>query len=92
MVFKTLLMAGLRKQELESLTGDDVSFVAGTITVRPKPGFSPKDWEQRTVEVPASLLDLIEPLPRKDRWVFSTRTGNRYTHVGRLQRHWQGRG
>jgi integrase len=39
------------------------------------------DWEQRTVEVPASLLDLIEPLPRKDRWVFSTRTGNRYTHM-----------
>ena len=53
MVFKTLLMAGLRKQELESLTWDDVSFAVGTITVSPKPGFSPKDWEQRTVEVPA---------------------------------------
>jgi integrase len=80
-VFKCLLMSGLRKQELESLTWDDVSFVSGTITVSPKPGFSPKDWEQRTIEVPASLLDLIDPLPRKNNWVFANGNGNRYTHM-----------
>jgi integrase len=37
-VFKTYLMAGLRKAELESLSWDDVDFNAGTITVSPKPG------------------------------------------------------
>lgn len=86
-------MAGLRKQELESLTWDDVSFVAGSITVSPKPGFSPKDWEQRTVEVPASLLDLIEPLPAKTAGCFppgqetATRTcGTTATPLARSRR------
>ncbi len=44
-VFKTLLMSGLRKQELESLTWDDVDFEEGTISVTAKPGFSPKTWK-----------------------------------------------
>ena len=89
-VFKCLLMSGLRKQELESLTWHDVSFEAGTITVSPKPGFSPKDWEQRTIEVPASLLDLIKALPRKSQWVFANGRGESlHPHVGRLQRHRQ---
>jgi len=28
-----------------------VDFKAGTLTVSPKPDFTPKDWEQRTIEV-----------------------------------------
>lgn len=80
-VFKTLLMSGLRKQELESLTWDDVSLVAGTLTVSPKPGFSRKDWEQRSIEVPTTLLDLIKALPRKSQWVFANGAGNRCTHM-----------
>jgi integrase len=80
-VFKTLLMSGFRKQELESLTWDDVNFTVGTMTVTPKPGFSPKDWEQRTVEIPKPLLDLINQLPKKHKWVFANSAGNRYTHM-----------
>jgi integrase len=40
-VFKCLLMSGLRKQELENLTWDDVDFDSGTISVTAKPGFTP---------------------------------------------------
>src|SRR5208282_2966280 len=47
-VFKTYLMAGLRKAELENLEWTDVDFKSGTISVSPKPGFDPKDWEQRS--------------------------------------------
>jgi len=80
-VFNTLLMSGLRKQELESLMWDDVDFVSGTIKVSAKPGFSPKTWEERTIEVPAKLLAVLKKLPRKSQWVFANGNGNRYTHM-----------
>jgi integrase len=80
-VFKTLLMSGLRKQELESLTWDDVDFEEGTISVTAKPGFSPKTWEERTIEVPDELLKIVKKLPRKSQWVFANGNGNRYTHM-----------
>jgi len=80
-VFKCLLMAGLRKAELESLTWDDIDFSAGTIKVSAKPGFSPKTWEERTIEVPAKLLPILKRLPRKSQWVFANGNGNRYTHM-----------
>jgi integrase len=80
-VYKTLLMSGLRKQELESLEWSDVSFEAGTLKVCAKPGFSPKSWEERVIEVPKQLLDLIEALPRKFKWVFANSKGNKFTHA-----------
>jgi integrase len=41
-------MAGLRKQELESVEWADVDFKAGTITVSERLDFTPKDHEQRS--------------------------------------------
>jgi hypothetical protein len=70
-VFKTLLMSGLRKQELENLCWDDVDFVDGTLKVCAKRGFSPKTWEERTIEVPAKLLAILQKLPRRSQYVFA---------------------
>jgi integrase len=80
-VFRTLLMSGLRKQELENMRWDDVDFVGGTLKVSAKPGFSPKTWEERTIEVPAKLLAIIKKLPRKREFVFANGNGNKYTHM-----------
>jgi integrase/recombinase XerD len=80
-VFQTLLMSGLRKQELENLTWDDVNFTVGTITVSASAGFTPKDWEQRTIEVPTKLLNILQTLTKNGKYVFATRSGNRYTHM-----------
>ncbi len=80
-VFKTLLMSGLRKQELENLEWRDVNFTAGTLTVSPKRGFTPKDWEQRTIEVPSDLLNLLRPEAKQTGYVFATKRGTKYTHV-----------
>jgi len=73
-------MAGLWKQELENLAWTDVDFKAGTIGVSPKDGSDPKDWEQRTIEVPDELLHILKSLPRKNRFVFANTRGNKYTH------------
>jgi integrase len=79
-VFKTYWMSGLRKAELENLEWTDVDFKAGTITVSPKAGFDPKDWEQRSIEVLGELLAILKELPKKGSLVFANGSGNKYTH------------
>jgi integrase/recombinase XerD len=81
LVFNTLLMAGLRKQEMENLEWTDINFTTGTLSVRGKKTFQPKDWEEREIEIPRELLDMLFSA-RKDRGlVFATKTGKKYTHV-----------
>jgi integrase len=79
-VFKCYLMSGLRKAELENLEWDDVDFTAGTVTVSPKADFTPKDWEQRTIEVPDDLLKILKEMPRRGSLVFANSSGRKYTH------------
>jgi integrase len=79
-IFKCYLMSGLRKAELESLNWEDVDFKAGTISVSPKPDFTPKDWEQRTIEIPDELLAILKEMPRRGATVFANGAGHRYTH------------
>jgi integrase/recombinase XerD len=79
-VFKTYLMAGLRKAELENLEWSDVDFNVGTIAVSPKVDFTPKDYEQRSIEVPDELLNILKELPRRGTLVFANSEGHKYTH------------
>jgi len=79
-IFKTYLMAGLRKQELENLEWSGVDFTAGTVTVSPKPDFTPKDWEQRTIEIADDLLVILKDMPRRGTLVFANGAERRYTH------------
>ena len=79
-VFKTYLMSGLRRKELENLTWNCVDLKAGTLKVEAKSGFSPKTWEERTVEIPTELVAILKALPRNSNYVFPTRTGGHYTH------------
>jgi integrase len=79
-VFKTYLMSGLRRKELENLTWDCVDLKAGTLRVEAKGDFVPKTWQQRTVEIPQELIEILKSLPRTSRYVFPTSTGNRWIH------------
>src|SRR5262249_46777328 len=56
-IFATLLLTGLREQELYFLAWPDVNLNRGTIKVTPKPkeGFSPKDYEERVIPIPQTL-------------------------------------
>ena len=85
-IFATLLLTGLREQELCYLTWADVDIAnLDNATVRVsgegKEGFSPKDYEERFVPIPRELAALLERVPRKARWVFPTKTGNPQTHL-----------
>lgn len=81
LVFNTLLMAGLRKQEMENLDWPDINFTAGTLSVRGKKTFQPKDWEERDIEMPEELREMLFAARKERGLVFATKTGNKYTHV-----------
>jgi integrase len=88
-VFETLLLTGLRESELTTLTWDDVCLEPGRehVVVRAKPGFTPKDYEQREVPLPASLAEKLRAWPRTAGLVFPSRRGERERHLLRqLQR------
>lgn len=88
-VFETLLLTGLRESELTTLTWEDVCLEPGRehVVVRAKPGFTPKDYEQREVPLPASLAEKLRAWPRTSELVFPSRRGERDRHLlRRLQR------
>ena len=88
-VFETLLLTGLRERELTTLTWEDVCLEPGRehIVVRAKPGFTPKDYEQREVPLPTSLAEKLRAWPRTSGLVFPSRRGERERHLlRRLQR------
>ncbi len=82
-IFATLLLTGLREQELYYLSSTDVDPKKSTIKVTPKPneGFSPKDYEERVIPIPAELAELLKNLPRVSEWIFSNAKGRRLTHL-----------
>ncbi|HXI41911.1 MAG TPA: site-specific integrase [Bryobacteraceae bacterium] len=85
-LFATLLLTGLREEELCYLTWVDVDLAnLDNATVRVtgdgKQGFSPKDYEERIIPIPRELAEFLEKLPRRAALVFPTRTGNRHTHL-----------
>jgi integrase len=81
LVFHTLLMAGLRKQEMENLEWPDINFTTGTLSVRGKKTFQPKDWEERDVEMPEELREMLFSARKERGLVFCTKSGKKYTHV-----------
>jgi integrase/recombinase XerD len=82
-MFATLLLTGLREQELYFLSWSDVNLYAGTVKVAPKPkeGFSPKDYEERVIPIPPDLVTLLKKLPRAAEWIFPTAKGRRISHL-----------
>jgi integrase/recombinase XerD len=83
LAFQTLLMTGLRESELCWLTWDDVVLEPGRecVVVRAKPGFTPKDYEQREVPLPPALAEALRRLKRRDVFVFPARSGGLERHL-----------
>ncbi len=81
--FASLLLTGLREQELCFLNWDDVSLRRGKehIRVHPKPGFSPKDYEEREIPIPSDLSAILRVQPRESKWVFPNPKGELETHL-----------
>lgn len=85
-IFATLLLTGLREEELCFLAWRDVELsdqanALVRVSGEGKAGFSPKDYEEREIPISRELAKLLAKLPRKSEWVFPTKTGRRMTHL-----------
>ncbi len=82
-VFATLLLTGLRKEELYFLTPEDVDFKRATVRVtgEGKGEFSPKDYEERILPIPPGLVPILKQVPQRPPWFFSTDKGTQLNHL-----------
>ena len=82
--FATLLLTGIREEELYFLTWEDADLKDAdnaSICVTPKEGFSPKDYEERTLPIPKELAGMLKNLPHTAVWVFPNKNGGRTNHL-----------
>lgn len=85
-IFATLLLTGLREEELCFLNWADVELgdldnATLRVNGEDKEGFSPKDYEERVLPIPRELAELLGRLPRQWALIFPTKTGHRQTHL-----------
>lgn len=83
LAFLTLLLTGLREQELYHLTWEDLNMQSGQecVVVRSKPGYSPKDYEDREIPIPAELAMLLRQCKPTSSWIFPNTKGGLETHL-----------
>ena len=60
--FEFFLMTGMREQEVMHCSWDDINLARSTVTVRYKPeyGFSPKNYKEREIPIPAKLVKSLK--------------------------------
>jgi integrase/recombinase XerD len=60
--FEFFLMTGMREQEVMHCSWADINLTRGTVTVRYKPeyGFSPKNYKEREIPIPAKLVTSLK--------------------------------
>jgi integrase len=60
--FEFFLMTGMREQEVMHCSWADINLSRGTVTVRFKPeyGFSPKNYKEREIPIPAKLVTSLK--------------------------------
>lgn len=60
--YEFFLMTGMREQEVMHCAWPDVSLTRSTVTVRYKPeyGFSPKNYKEREIPIPAKLVKTLK--------------------------------
>lgn len=59
LLFHFFLASGYRRSEVHNAAWVDLDFEAGTVTVQEHADFTPKDYEEREIRLPDSLIDAL---------------------------------
>lgn len=83
LLFQFFLCTGVREQEAMNAEWNDVDFVDCLFTVKAKPGWTPKDYEEREVPIPDFLVAALKKrmLETKGKLIFPTKDGKREGHM-----------
>jgi integrase/recombinase XerD len=83
LLFQFFLCTGCREQEAMNAEWSDVDFVDCLFTVRAKPGWKPKDYEEREIPIPDFLVAALKKrmLETKGKLMFPTKDGKREGHM-----------
>jgi integrase/recombinase XerD len=65
--YEFFLMTGMREQEVMHCSWEDINLIRSTVTVRYKPeyGFSPKNYREREIPIPAKLVKKLKAAKAK---------------------------
>lgn len=80
LAYQFFLYSGAREREVSHATWRDIDFQSKTFTITAKPdlGFTPKDFEERSVPLPDALIDALKERRRKNpdsRLIFMNKFG-----------------
>jgi len=83
LLFQFFLCTGVREQEAMNAEWGDVDFVDSLFTVKAKPGWAPKDYEEREIPIPDFLVAALKKrlLESKGKLIFPTKEGKREGHM-----------
>jgi integrase len=83
LLFQFFLCTGVREQEAMNAEWGDVDFVDCLFTVKAKPGWTPKDYEEREIPIPDFLVAALKKrlLESKGKLIFPTKDGKREGHM-----------
>lgn len=70
---------GMRVEEILFLEWENVSFERLEISIVEKPGWKPKDREERTVPIFPELERILRPMKKESGRIFSTRDGEHFS-------------
>lgn len=76
-MFASLVLTGLRKDELRNLTWADLDLKRAALRITAKADFAPKDYEEREIPIPQDLVEILKKLPRSSTWVFPSKNDQR---------------
>ncbi len=79
-IFTILFLSCMRRGELENLEWSDVRFDLGLIMIQEKADWRPKT-DERVIPLSDALREALLEERRSERWVVSTRSGARETHL-----------
>jgi integrase/recombinase XerD len=83
LLFQFFLCTGVREQEAMNAEWNDIDFVDSLFTVKAKPGWTPKDYEEREIPIPDFLVAALKKrlLESKGKLIFPTKAGKREGHM-----------
>ncbi len=80
-----LANTGARRGEALALTWDCIDRETGLLRIKPNEEWSPKNNRAREVPLSDELLRVLDGQPRDTRWVFPSRTGERFAFWPKTQ-------